>query len=111
MKNSILLTTAVFALLSACATEPLAPTADAARVAQLKTGLTAAEVEGIMGRKGAVVGYSTRPGEVTQVWPYAEHFKDLCLVVTYDTSGRVESFASIEKDKGPGRFSLPGGCR
>ncbi len=98
-------------LLAACAVPPLAPTTDVARVTQLKSGFTRAEVETIMGRRGAVVGYSTRPGETTQVWPYADHFQDLCLFVTYDKEGKIAEIASVEREKEPNRAPLPGGCR
>ncbi len=97
--------------MGACTTQPLEPTADVKRVSQVKVGQRQSEIEAIMGRKGSVVSYSTKQGEILQVWPYADHFLDLCLMVTYDREVRAAEVASVERERGLSRVPLPGGCR
>jgi hypothetical protein len=109
LRNGAFSTMVVFLL--GCSTQPLEPTADGKRVAQVKVGLSKAEVQTIMARRGGIFNYSTRTGEIGEAWPYADHFNDMCLMVTYGSDERVTSVASIERDKGPNRVALPGGCR
>jgi hypothetical protein len=94
-----------------CAMQPLEPTADGKRVAQVRAGQSQNEVRAIMGRRGGMFSYPNRPGETGEAWPYADHFNDMCLIVAYDSNERVTAVASVEREKGPNRFPLPGGCR
>jgi hypothetical protein len=114
-KGAIVFRTGIFAtiasLLFGCASQPLEPTADVKRVAQIKIGQSAAEVRAIMGRRGGLFNYSLQAGGTSEAWIYADHFNDMCLMVAYDANDRVTAVASIEREKGPGRVALPGGCR
>jgi hypothetical protein len=86
-------------LVCACTSSPLAPTAEATRVAQIAIGQSQADVEKIMQRAGRIVTYALKPDETTQIWRYEDHFNSRCLFVTYDTAKRVKDVAMIERER------------
>ncbi|TAG77145.1 MAG: hypothetical protein EAZ24_07945 [Burkholderiales bacterium] len=111
MRLPVVTCLSLIVFLFGCISQPLEPTFEAKRVMQVKAGQTRAQVEAIMGYRGAIVSYPAQPGETVQVWAYSEHHRDMCLMVTYDRSDTVIAHASIERDKGPFRFTMVGGCR
>jgi hypothetical protein len=113
MRKHVILLFATCALLSACAIRPPAPTHDVARVSQLASGQSRADVEKIMQRPGRIVNYALKPEETTQIWRYEDHFKSMCLFVTYDRTGKAIGVASFEREPDErGRFGtrISGGC-
>jgi hypothetical protein len=113
MRLQLLILALSLTLLSACISKPLQPTADASRVAQLAIGQTQSDVEKIMQRPGRIVNYALKPEETTQIWRYEDHFKSMCLFVTYDRTGKAIGVASFEREPDErGRFGtrISGGC-
>lgn len=103
----------VCTLASACAMQPLAPSVDAARVAQIAIWQSKSEVEKTMQRAGRLVNYPLKPEETTQIWRYEDHFKSMCLFVTYNRDARVIDVATFERERDErGRFGavFSGSC-
>jgi hypothetical protein len=86
-------------LANACTIAPLAPTADVARVAQIAPGKSQSDVEKIMQRPGRLVTYALKPDETTQIWRYEDHFKSMCLFVTYNRDAKVADVATFERER------------
>jgi hypothetical protein len=113
MRLDFFLAPLAVALLQACAMQPLAPTPDAARVTQLATGQSRTDVERIMQRPGRVVNYALKPEETTQIWRYEDHFKSMCLFVTYNRDAKVTNVSTFERERDErGRFGavFSGSC-
>jgi uncharacterized membrane protein len=98
MRFRFLTLAVLIALISGCVANPLTPTAEAARVAQLAIGQTQAHVEKIMQRAGRKVTYPFNPDTATQIWRYEERFKSMCLFVTYDKDKKVVDVTTFERE-------------
>jgi hypothetical protein len=89
----------VCSVVSACAMQPPAPTADVARVAQIAPGKSQSDVEKIMQRPGRLITYALKPDETTQIWRYEDHLKSMCLFVTYNRDAKVIDVATFERER------------
>jgi hypothetical protein len=99
MKTTCVTALSLGVLISGCAMQPLTPTPEAARAAQIVVGQSRADVENLMRRPGRIVVYPLKPDETVQIWRYEDHFSSRCLFVTYDASGRVKEAANFERER------------
>jgi hypothetical protein len=52
-----------------------------------------------MQRPGRLVTYALKPDETTQIWRYEDHFKSMCLFVTYNRDAKVTDVATFERER------------